>query len=262
MVFVPDDEGTLMTIHFKIHAERAPELQLRRAILLYENRKAANGYFATLHDVALSESGKPKILAGKPLTLAASRGILAGLSRDAHGGSFLPECVLMASADELMWYEPPQVRHLGFKRSTQFPKRSPGTMAGHAPTPGVIFHVGESIWRVFAFKGKGRPSPETPLFHAPTLNTYEDGGICVGTVRTPGATTAECIRAWSDAFWRSNFTHANYDNVVQYQGDAPALWRDAIAGRFRGRFPSRVLKPHGFTTGEYIERIRRNRCKN
>lgn len=260
MVLVFTNEGASMTISFTIRTERRSEPELSAAILLYGT--SGQGAFATVHDVAVSKNGKPTILAGKPLTLATSRSILASLGRNVHGGSFLPACVLMTSADELIWYEPPQCRHLGFKESTQFPRRSPGTMAGDVPTPGVIFHVGESIWRIFAFKGKGRPTPDTPLFHAPTLNTYENGEICVGTVKTPATTTAECIRAWSDAFWRSNFTHANYDGAVAYRNDAPALWRDAIAGKFGGRFPVRVLKPHGFALCDYIESIRRDRCRN
>lgn len=243
-----------MAIPLRVRTERPSEPVLSRAILLYHGN--SGGAFATVHDVRVSDQGKPTILAGKPLTHATSRRILASLSRNAAGGSFLPECVLMTGGNDIIWHEPPQMRHLGFKQSTQFPARSPGTLAGTVPTPGVIFHVSESEWRVFAYTAKGRPVPETPLFHAPTLNTYEDGAICVGTVKTPGSTAAECIRAWSDAFWRSNFTHANYDEVVKYGGDAAQLWRDAMEGKFGGRFPNRVLRPHDFTVGEYIERLR------
>lgn len=248
-------ETAMTTIPVRVRTERPDEPVLSGAILLYQGH--TGGTFATVHEVAVSDKGKPTILAGKPLTHATSRAILASLSRNAAGGSFLPECVLMTSGNELLWYEPPQMRHLGFRESTQFPERSPGTLAGTVPTPGVIFHVSESKWRVFAYASKGRPVPDTPLFHAPTLNTYEDGAICVGTVKTPGSTATDCIRAWSDAFWCSNFTHANYGGVVKYHGDAAKLWRDAMNGKFGGRFPNRVLKPHDFTVGQYIERLRR-----
>ena len=245
-----------MTIVFNIRTEHAKEPKLSGAILLYgvDGKNA----FATVHQVQVSANRRPVILAGKPLTLRASRTILSSLSKNAvGGGGYLPECVLMANGDEMMWYEPPQVRHLGFKVLREASEQKLGTLAGPAPTPGVIFHVSGNDWRVFAYTAEGRPTPETLLFHAPTFNTYEDGRICVGSARTPTTNTADSIRAWSEAFWQSNFTHPNYDGVVNYRGDAPALWRDAMAGKFGDRFPTRVLKPYRSKVGEYIERSRR-----
>lgn len=244
-----------MSVQFHLRVERQPEPRLGSAILLYGNHSKDS--FATVHQVSIDASGKATLLAGKPLSLGASRRLLTRLLPSAGGGDYLPESVLMVRGDELIWYEPPQMRHLGFKQSTQFPERSPGTLAGSAPTPGVIFHVSGAVWRIFAFTSAGRPTPDTALFHAPTLNTYEDGTICAGTVRKPSGTTTECLQAWSDAFWKSNFLHANYDGVVKYRGTVTKFWRDAVAGRFPRGFPDRVLKPHGFTLGQYIDATRR-----
>lgn len=244
-----------MTIPFKFTVQRPAPLALTRAILLYEGGERM---LATVHEVKAGEGMKPTVLAGKALTARMSRLILQAVSRNGIGVSFLPECVLMACGDRLMWYEPPQVRHLGFKQSTQFPERSPGTRSGTAPTPGVIFLVEGNSWRVMAYRGEGRPTPETPLYCAPTLNTYQDGAICTGNVRTPASTAAESIQAWSEAFWRSNFTHANYEGVVAYKGDAPTLWKDALLGKFSTTFPEHVLKPYNQTLGEFLAELARS----
>lgn len=243
-----------MMTRFNLTVQRLAPLALKRAILLYEG---GDRTLATIHEVEAREGKQPTILAGKALTARMSRWILQAVSRNGIGVSFLPECALMACGDRLMWYEPPQVRHLGFKQSTQFPARSPGTLSGTAPTPGVIFLVEGNSWRVMAYRGEGRPTPGTPLYRAPTLNTYQDGAICTGNVRTPSSTAAESIQAWSDAFWHSNFTHANYEGVVDYEGDAPKLWKDALLSRFGTTFPDHVLKPYNQTLGEYLAELAR-----
>lgn len=243
-----------MSVQFDLRIERSREPRLSSAILLYGDH--ALGAFATVHRISVDAAGKATLLAGKPLSIAASRRLLTRLAPPSVGGDFLPESVLMTRGDEMIWYEPARMRHLGFKQSTQFPERSTGTLAGTGPTPGVIFHVSGAVWRIFAFTSRGRPTPDTPLYHAPTLNTHEDGEICAGSVRKPAGTTVECIQAWSDAFWNSNFVHANYDGVVAYRGSVTKLWRDALAGRFPRGFPNRVLKAHGFTLGQYINETR------
>lgn len=243
-----------MTIPFRISESRPQPLTPTHAVILYEGADRA---IATLHRVRCDDKSTPTILAGKALSVGMSRKILRALSRNGTGGSFLPACVLMASGDALMWYEPPMMRHLGFKQSTHAPERSAGTFAARVPTPGVIFLVDGARWLVMAYRGDGRPTPETPLYRAPTLNTYEDGSICAGNVKTPASTAADRIQAWSDAFWRSNFTHANFDGVVDYEGDAAKLWQDARDGQFGERFPDHVLKPYDRTVGQYLETWRK-----
>jgi len=242
-----------MSADLQLTIERPPPLTLRNAVLLYEgNGKSV----ATIHNVSVSQSGKPTILAGKTLTQARSRHLLAGLGKQTQAGSFLPESVLMTNGDLLMWYEGARVRHLGFKASDQFPGRSLGTRGGRVPTPGVIFLVGERTWIVIAYKGSAGPTPATALFRAPTYNTDADGMICVGSVKVPECTTVDRIAAWSDAFWRSYFTHANYEGVVNYKGDASRLWQDALDGKFGPAFPEKVLKPYHLTLGEYLDKWR------
>jgi PRTRC genetic system protein B len=228
-------------------------LQLRRAILLYSEGRNDQS-FATIHDCTVI-GGKPVILAGRAMSPAMSRAIAAKLSMARMVGGYLPENVLMTDGEHLVWHVAPQMRHLAFKASTQFPERSLGTRAANVPTPGTVFVAGPRTWAVFAYKGTQRPLPETPLFHAPFYNVDASGSICVGNVSVPKSTAAERMAAWNDAFFRSYFAHANYDGVVDYPGDVTGMWRDLLDGKHNTIFPEQVLKPHTFRLADMLHQL-------
>jgi PRTRC genetic system protein B len=230
-----------------------PALKLARAVLIY-SRGRTDSAFATVHDCAELD-GKPVILAGRAMSPSMSRSLVTTLGRGGEGG-YLPENVLMADGEYLVWHERPQVRHLAFKASTEFPERSLGDRAGKVPVPGTVFVAGPRAWVVYAYKGTQRPTPDTALFHAPFYNVGENGAICAGNVSLPRSTAAERIVAWNDAFFRSYFAHANYDGVVNFPGDVTGLWTALLGGAFR-RFPEKVLKPHKLTLGDLIQQLRR-----
>ena len=121
-----------MTIPFRISESRPQPLTPTHAVILYEGADRA---IATLHRVRCDDKSTPTILAGKPLTLGMSRRILRALSRNGTGGSFLPACVLMASGDALMWYEPPMMRQ---KASLHACMRSAAVLAGVFTLPAQI----------------------------------------------------------------------------------------------------------------------------
>lgn len=236
---------------FKVEVGESEPLKLSRAVLIYEgrNRRA----FATVHSCAIVNS-KPVLLAGRAMTPAMSRSLTAKLNQQRIVGEYLPENVLMTDGDTMMWYEKPQVRHLAFKESTLYPDRSVGRRGGRVPVPGVVFVAGPGNWSVFAFKGAERPTPSTPLYAAPFLNTDSDGRICAGNVKVPKSTAADRIAAWNDAFFRSYFVHANYQGVVEYRGDVTALWTDLLSGKFGDRFPEDVLRPYKLTLADLIRK--------
>lgn len=167
---------------FTIGVAESEPLTLSRAVLLYLGRHARA--FATVHDCKVV-NGKPVLLAGRAMTPAMSRSLASKLVRSPIIGEFLPENVLMRDGDMLMWYERPQLRHIAFKPSKDYPDRSLGLRAGLVPLPGVIFVAGPRTWSVFAFKGASRPTPATELFAAPFYNVYPDGEICAGNVIVP-----------------------------------------------------------------------------
>jgi len=235
---------------FFIRAPSAGTAHLRRAVLIYDGQQG--GALATVHDIE-DVDGEPVIGAGQAMTPRAAMDLArALLKRAAHGG-FLPETVLYMESDLIVWWVPPARRHIAFNVGAGQAEAFGGRESGEAvPHPGLVFAASGRIWRVWAVKGKARPTPATALYQAPYFNVDVQGSICQGNAPVPEGTTVEKIEAWNDAFLHSYFTHPNGPGrLVHYRGGAYAFWRDMLDGRFR-RFPERVLVDVKTTLGRLL----------
>lgn len=237
---------------FSIHTPTESVLALDKAVLLYRGR--SGGALATVHEV-LNVDGAPVIGVGRAMTAHAARELSAALlQRAAHGG-FLPETVLYLHGDLLLWWVPPARRHIAFRVDCDHADGFGGSERGEVvPQPGLIVAASSRTWRVWAVKGRRRPTPQTPLWQAPYFNVDAQGRICQGNAPVPEGTTIEKIACWNDAFLRSYFTHPNVaGKLLRYRGGAYAFWRDMLDGRFT-RFPERVLVDVGTTLGAMLDK--------
>lgn len=235
---------------FHLHLRDAANLKLEQAILIYRSRGVRDvRTFASIHQVGLNR-GQPSILSGKPVTPRAARRLADALASSTSHTGFLPGNVLYADGDTLVWWLPPQRRHIAFRcTETAF-----GERGGVVPHPSLVFMVSGGQWLVWAYKGRKRPTPESPMWRAPYFNVGADGAICRGNVATPDGTTIDKIAAWEDAFFRSYFTHPNVPNgLVHHAGGAYAFWAEMVDAP-PARFPQRALVRIGARLGELIER--------
>ncbi len=224
---------------FFIQAPTTGTVQLRRAVLIYDGQQGSA--LATVHDIE-EVDGEPVIGAGQAMTPRAAMDLArALLKRAAHGG-FLPETVLYMDGDLIVWWVPPAHRHIAFRVDDEHAQAFGGQERGETvPHSGLVFAASSRVWRVWAVKGAGRPTPATPLYQAPYFNVDAQGNICQGNTPVPEGTTVEKIAAWNDAFLRSYFTHPNVaGKLARYRGGAYVFWRDMLNGRYQ-RFPERVL---------------------
>lgn len=238
---------------FSIHHETAAPMNLNRAILLYGSKYGGGSAYATVHDVALGPDKAPVIRPGSALSRDALAKIVSELSQHArrrHG--LLPANALAVGSELVMWWVPPAYRTFYFQSGD---KDGIGQRVGKGFHPGLIFVAGgHSMW-VFAVKGHERPQQDTPLFHAPMMNIYDDGKLCTGSMPLPNESTAVSIAAWTEAFFASAFTHPNHPKALKYKGGLHAFWRDMLDGKFDS-FPEQVLLPmDGATVGKLADRI-------
>lgn len=231
-----------MGTQFHIDPVGDDALRLEQAVLIY--RSPRQRALATVHPIG-RHRGKPVILAGAAMTLAATRQLAKELAGGGGGPVFLPPELLYAGADVAVWWAPPAVRHLWF--------RAPGLDAGErgarVPVPGTVFLAKGRACKVWVVKGRQRPTPATALWRAPFFNVAEDGAICWGNVGLPPAETPDRLADWTSAFFGSYFTHPNAaGDVVRHRDGAHGFWRAMLDGAYR-RFPSSVLLPTGLTLG-------------
>lgn len=235
-----------MTAHFRIEPAGDDALRLEQAILIYRSRNRRS--LATVHPIG-QHRGQPVVLAGAAMTVAATR-LLAKEFAEQGGLAFLPSELLYRGPDMLIWWVPPGVRHLWFRA----PELGEAEQGARVAVPASVFLASASGCRIWSVKGAARPTPTTPLWHAPYFNVAEDGGICWGNVKVPPALGPERLAEWTAAFFGSYFTHPNAaGKVVRHTGGAYGFWRAMLDGAYR-RFPTSVLLPTGLTLGELADR--------
>jgi PRTRC genetic system protein B len=155
----------------------------------------------------------------------------------------LPNKVLYVNPQQsgyAVWSTPPQEVPLFFASALGIP-------SGRGKVPAMVWKADRNELMVYALKGNKKPDSRTKLFHAPFFNIYNDGRVCMGTVRiniTESARLEDFTGQWESYFWNSYFSHLMSDfnpvteNIVQ-------LWQAQVS---TGKpFPTQILKPTNFT---------------
>jgi len=137
----------------------------------------------------------------------------------------------------VVWYTPSMQIDLYFVEGLGIP-------AGKAKIPAMVWKATKDSLYVFALKGKGKPNEQTPLYHAPFFNIYENGNVCMGTVQIAidrFTRLEDFIEKWESYFFNSYFSHT----IGSHQGaksDLVALWQQQVA---TGKsFPTDQLHKH------------------
>lgn len=228
------------------------QVVLSGSILLYSDRNHGAVKYASEHDVTVDESGKPTIMAGRPISLAALRN-MENLLNVQMAGELLPENVLVNRGGMLVWWKPAGMRRVFF--NTKYD--GIGKHSAVVPHPALVFIVQHDQWHVFGLKRNKRPNANTALCHAPYMNVWvsQDGRICTGNVNLPGDSLVEKISAWESSFFDSEFTHPNETRrFVKHKEGVIGLSRKLIEGRWK-RFPVSVLVESGATVGQMVSKI-------
>jgi PRTRC genetic system protein B len=228
-------------MHFDIKSGEQ-QTQLTKAILLYETRRddySSQTAYASLHDVmntGTKANPNVQIMAGTPITQEALLALMGSLGeRYILNTELLPESVLSFSPLHLVWWMP------ACKKRVFFDNKELGKRSAIVPHPALLFVVVGREWLIFAMKGNNRPTKNTPLFHAPYFNVYDNGNICAGTAEIPDRLSTSAIPTWENAFFESAFTHVNGEiRKVSHPKGEYAFWKEMLDNKYE-KFPVKFL---------------------
>jgi PRTRC genetic system protein B len=198
----------------------------------YSSREASFVTHHAIHPVV--GKGSPVLGPATPLTVEFVQSLVKGLGEHVEV-EYLPSNVIARTAEVIAWWTEPQKRVMHFG-DTQ------GDMTGISgksfPQPALFWMASEGALEVRALKENRRPEADSRVSVAPYWNTYEDGRVCLGSMRAPGASTVASIEKWEQGFYDSAFTHGNVGRVTRYEGGFESLWK-SLAGK--DEFPTETL---------------------
>lgn len=176
-----------------------------------------------------------------------------------------------ATAPDPPWMTPPAaVRPLPVRQGDR-------TFVLRAPWPALVLAVREQQFYVAALARNRRPTPNTPLYHAPLMNVGASGRVCTGNAELPPAVGLDALAGWEAVLTDTYFTHVNHPRTVHLEPPAaPAtetappppstapgaanthphlhFWRELARARAI-RFPKTALAPMGTTLQQFFNRL-------
>jgi PRTRC genetic system protein B len=223
-------------------------------LVFYKNDSKENSRYY-VETFQLDAGGYP--LAPHPLSETEARD-LAKLLRQSDGlqhkggfldadGLFLPNLLYIRQSPEpfAVWFTPAAIVPLLFQKSLTIP-------SGPAAIPPLIWKATSKSLSVFACKEEDRPTAATRLYHAPFFNLYDNGQVCMGTVRV--AIPSDCslekfMSLWEGYYFGSYFAHLLIDHSP-VDGNVVELWKGLVGTG--GPFPLDKLKPCSLTLKQLI----------
>lgn len=186
------------------------------ALVLFKPEQGNGDLYIEYYD--MDENGCP--VNPRPLTVAQANRLAKALNTKEQAAKaflkpkgILPACVLHINPAEdgsVVWYTRPAARKLYFSEGV-------GLQNGTVCLPALLWRASRKQLFLYALKGKSKPSLSTPLWHAPFMNVYHNGNVCMGSVdvRIGKAAALEAfITAWEGYFFGSYFSHLIGHNPI------------------------------------------------
>ncbi|MDB4952111.1 MAG: hypothetical protein JWM27_4760 [Gemmatimonadetes bacterium] len=194
--------------------------------------------FASLHHPVGDDAGTVHLGPGRAVTLDFVRTLERSLGRSLQP-EFLPEYVLARTPDVTVWWSPARLRTLFWREGSSL-----AAMDGQdVPVPALLWRLTtDGGLAVRALATSSRPEVATPCYVAPLWNVNDAGIVCQGSMKTPRSRGVGSLRAWEDAVFGAQFTHAQAQNATRMKGGLTALWK-SLKGK--KRFPAAELLDAG-----------------
>jgi len=222
----------------------------KSALLIYQSQQGKKIYVESFR---MDKNGCP--IDPHPLTINESKTLSRAL--DVSGGyreNFLRPCGLIprnvlyfnqGMDGCAIWYSPAIKVPLLFNESLGIPN-------GTAWLPPLLWKADRHELYIYALSKNKRPHNAAVLFHAPFFNLYEDGRVCMGTVKInipSSASLEDFIERWQAYFFGSYFSHL-ISGESPVKGNIVQLWQNLICSETK--FPIDTLKQHHITLNKLI----------
>jgi PRTRC genetic system protein B len=232
-----------------VNIGRTQDFRLSQALLVY-GKSDYNGFpyrhpFVVVHDV-IHEGDSARLGEGRLVTRSALLAMIRDTGESVEA-EILPERVLVRTADTLVWWMPASNRIMFFSdRGGDTALRA--LNGKRYPHPALVFKASGSALSVRALDENKRPTAKTVMYVAPYWNCSATGSVCIGSMKVPRQKSVRAIDAWEDAFFGSEFSHANGAGS-QHPGGLVALWKGL---RGKSKFSTRYLLPVKETLSDFV----------
>lgn len=178
----------------------------------------------------------------RPLSVSEAQRLARSLDTGQAAKAFLrPERIVSTNvlhidpseSGSVVWYTKAQRVKLYFAESLNLD-------CGTISLPALVWKADKKHLSVFALKcsSSSRPKEETPLYHAPFFNLYQNGNVCMGNVDVrikQAAALEEFTAAWQGYFFGSYFSH-HIDGHHPLKENLISLYKELMESG--GKFPA------------------------
>ncbi|MFH6943475.1 PRTRC system protein B [Flavobacterium sp. FlaQc-50] len=217
-----------------------------KAFVVYQKTSAEKSIYVEAYD--MDKNGCP--INAHPLSLKESTQLASALDASEEltrkflkPSGLLPKNVLHLNPEHdgsAIWYTPAQKVSLFFVESLAIPN-------AEAFVPPLLWKASKNTLYIYAMVADKIINERTALYHAPFFNLYDDGRVCMGTVKVD--IKADChlqdfMQSWEQYFFKSYFSHL-IGNTSPVKGNIIQLWQKLVGS---GKpFPIKSLIKNGLT---------------
>jgi PRTRC genetic system protein B len=217
-----------------------------KAFVVYQKNSAEKSIYVEAYD--MDKNGCP--INAHPLSLKESTQLASALDTSEEltrkflkPSGLLPKNVLHLNPEHdgsAIWYTPAQKVSLFFVEGLAIPN-------GNAFVPPLLWKASKNTLYIYAMYTDSQINEQTALYHAPFFNLYNDGKVCMGTVKVD--IKADChlqdfMQSWEQYFFKSYFSHL-IGNTSPVKGNIIQLWQKLVGS---GKpFPIKSLIKNGLT---------------
>ncbi|WP_282109251.1 hypothetical protein [Shewanella algicola] len=155
--------------------------------------------------------------------------------------SYTDENILVKNNKTLVWHTPRQSRKLYLSIDSVTVTVPPLLYIYKTPN-----RSGAPSLQVFALAANKRPKLTAKLYHAPLMNIYSDGRLCLGNIKLPTKVTSQTIEQVEKEFFYSRFTHPNHSHLTRKQVNIEAFYK------MKEKTGKKILTSELMPTGKHL----------